>query len=481
MLKSLTFNNIKKPWLYLLQGRSKPPFAPVRRNIVTVPGMPGAHLQSSQTDVMVINQPVGFVEPNDEYALQYKDEIASWLFTNEPVPLEFDDEPGRTYYALVQNTIEDFDKFVKQRQGTIQFLCLDPFSYGPEYQAEFPEDAATLSNFGTADADPIFELEVLKPVTFAMVQNQANEYQMIGRPSEVDEEVVDTKKSILEESGDTLGSWNTSPVQVDQFGIVAGQMTFDGSGIIASNYGSGITYTGPAVIKEVSPAQDFELVANIDTRTDLRAETLRIEIYMFDESMKLLSKIGILDSNSNQHRRIGLGRVGEYDGFGVRYPIYSGNYRHDDFGKSSLFNMRVKRVGKVYEFYIAQVVNGKHQDTLLNSYHDFNEEYLGRLKYVQLYISRHGSHPSPYLARINNIRVFELSQVTTDQTPYIAYTGDIITFDHKEAELLINGEDRKDLKDFGGNYFKLRAGFNQLVIHPEDSFKTSVKYRERFR
>src|SRR5699024_10594334 len=101
--ESFTFNGIRKDWLYIREGREKAPFAPLTRNTIKVPGMHGAYLQSTDVEPIVINQPIGFrVDHNNE--LSFKDELASWLVTTDPVPLVFDDEPGRTYYAVVQNT-----------------------------------------------------------------------------------------------------------------------------------------------------------------------------------------------------------------------------------------------------------------------------------------------------------------------------------------------------------------------------------------
>src|SRR5690606_38626397 len=149
---------IDKQWVISLRGRQKAPFAPLTRNIITVPGMPGGHLQSTDVEPLVINQPIGFRVKDDEHALQLKDELATWLITDEPVPLQFDDEPGRFYYAVVQNTGDDFEKFAELRQGTIQFLCLDPYAHGDEVIVEFPSDVVTVTNEGTTEADPVFEL-----------------------------------------------------------------------------------------------------------------------------------------------------------------------------------------------------------------------------------------------------------------------------------------------------------------------------------
>src|SRR5690625_7908157 len=130
--------------------------------------MSGAHLAGSRAEVMRVEQPVGFVVKNDEHALQIKDELAEWLITNEPVPLTFDDEPNRTYYAVIEGTIDDFDRFVNQRSGVITFLLPDPYGYGNEKTYELPSDIEMIENNGTAPSDPIFELAAKEKSTFAM-------------------------------------------------------------------------------------------------------------------------------------------------------------------------------------------------------------------------------------------------------------------------------------------------------------------------
>ncbi|WP_062323693.1 distal tail protein Dit [Halolactibacillus sp. JCM 19043] len=128
----LIFNGETKEWLFLLEGRQKSPFAPITNNLLRVPGKAGAYIQSSKTDVLYINQPVGFIVEDDVDALDKLDQLKSWLLTSEPVELQFPDEPDRVYYAKVEGDISDFARFGNQRRGTITFICPDPYAYGPE-------------------------------------------------------------------------------------------------------------------------------------------------------------------------------------------------------------------------------------------------------------------------------------------------------------------------------------------------------------
>lgn len=124
----LTFNGKRNNRIYLLEGRRKPPFAPRQHNLLT--GKYISRVQQTRTAPLTIQQPVGFVVKDNQDALVIRDVLASWLITDEPVALSFDDEPGRTYFALVDNTIEDFERFSVIRRGTIQFLCPDGHGYG---------------------------------------------------------------------------------------------------------------------------------------------------------------------------------------------------------------------------------------------------------------------------------------------------------------------------------------------------------------
>src|SRR5699024_2843102 len=164
-------------------------------------------------------QSIHFRTHNDEQSLQLKDELARWLFTEKPAPLEFDDEPGRVYYAVVNNMLDDFEYIANYRRGTIEFLVLDGYSYGQEQTLHFPSDLVAIENKGTAPADPIFELTATKKSTFAMIGNQDDEYIMLGQPADDDVQEVDTRTSVLYESGSTLSEWahidNTDTVNDD--------------------------------------------------------------------------------------------------------------------------------------------------------------------------------------------------------------------------------------------------------------------------
>ncbi|RKO63663.1 distal tail protein Dit [Caldibacillus debilis] len=127
---SFSFNGIRKDYVHMLRGRKRPPWPSLTRNILTVPGRPGGYLQGTEIQPRIIEIPIVIEGQNIGDLQKLKEDLASWLVTDEPKELVFDDEPDRTYYAVVDETI-DFDEIAYLGQGTIRFLCPDPYKYGP--------------------------------------------------------------------------------------------------------------------------------------------------------------------------------------------------------------------------------------------------------------------------------------------------------------------------------------------------------------
>lgn len=471
----------------MLEGRQKSPFAPVTNNLLRVPGRSGAHIQSSTTDVLYINQPIGFIVEDDEDALHKMDKLAEWLLTDEPVELQFSDEPGRTYYAKLEGDVPNFSRFANQRRGTITFLCADPFSYGQEKTLHFPSDQVAITNEGTAEADPIFELTATQKTTFAMISNQNEEYNLIGKPADEDIQVVEQNVLVYDSNGEDVNEWSTSPVNIDDINnqIVSGEMGFDGTGFIATDYGTGDYGHGPAIIRELPSAlSDFEVEVIFDTRDEDVIENFRTELYLFSEGMDMIGKLGVNDNTASLARRRAHGRVGEHTALSdPRYAISPNDFQYDDMGLATFF-MRMIRIQGRFTFYIARIDSrGRHVQSLTRSYvaSENDSSVLGNLKHIQLYIRTFDNRPVS-LARVNRVRVYERINVQQDQTPYILDVGDKLIFDHKNEDILVNGEVRPDLMTYiGADFFKLKKGENSLVVRPENSFETLAKFRERFK
>lgn len=473
--KSLTFNGERKSWIYLLEGRQKPPFPPVNNNLLRIPGMPGAHIQASDTDVLYIIQPIGYVVEDDEDFLAKKDELAEWLITKEPVELQFDDEPGRIYYAKIDGGMDDFTRFEDQRKGTITFLCPDPYSYGPEKQVLFPSDNVLLTNAGTADADPTFELEVTAPITFAMIQNQLGEYMMIGKPTPAGNSIVDRYTTIMTNEASTLVGWSDGTTLED--GLITGTMGSSDGKFRATDYGTGSGWHGPAIKQSLSnPLQDFNLQVNIEFNEAKANEMGRIQVHLLDVSNNIVGMVSFFDLYANWFDAVGRSQMG----VGVNKKIIVSD-RGINWDGYFVGRLTMQRKGQEFITKISRynAYLGIYQDTIEGVLTDYNNEHQTPIAQVQVHFGAYGTNLRPYMT-VDKIQVLQVNDVNQNQIPILADVGDKLTFDHKNEIVYLNGEDIKKEKVFGADYFKLKPGENQLIVLPQDSFDTTANYRERF-
>lgn len=407
------------------------------------------------------------------------------LLSGTKKKLIFTDEDVYFYATFSELDIPEEDS--NNLVGAITFFCSDPYKYSLTEQEHTLQDSTLIENEGSESTPPTIELTANKSATYAMVENGLNEYNLAGFPLEEEgqEQVVDDRVSVLYENGSTLDTWSTTNNKVDtNFIDISGIMGYDGSGIRAEKYGTGDRIHGPAVTKELPTAiQDFEIVTNFDIISKRPDDNFRIEVYFTDENLNMLGKIGIKDNSRTFKRRHGLGRVGHYRGKGASngYAIGSQNYKLDDVTDVTLMNLKVKREGNLYKFYIARWRNQRHTWVLEEKYRDVDNQFNGKLKFITLFVGNYKDRRLPTRLRINDVEVFELKKLNVDQTPYLLHAGDKIIFDHKNEEILINGQDAMPLKHFGGEFWQLLKGYNNITISPPDTFTGKIKYRERYK
>ncbi|PEJ56465.1 distal tail protein Dit, partial [Bacillus wiedmannii] len=155
-MSSFTFNNERKDFVQIAKGWKRPTWAPLKRNFLSVPGYPGARLLNTQTEMRVLSIPVGIIVPDGGNLELLKEEIASWLITDQPAELIFDVEPDRTYLAVVDDSF-DPDEFVTLGIGTIKFVCPTPYKLGKVQTHTFTQSWSTeitsyFTNKGSVEA-----------------------------------------------------------------------------------------------------------------------------------------------------------------------------------------------------------------------------------------------------------------------------------------------------------------------------------------
>lgn len=477
-MSSFKFNGIKKDYI-LAQRKKRPAWAALNRNILSIPGKPGGYLQRTDVEPLVI--PVELVIES-KAGLDFqktKEDLADWLITEEPKELIFDDELDRTYYAVVDGSF-DIDEFLSFGFGKLTFVCPDPYKYGPKDTAIFYDEILVLQNKGTADTYPLFRATVKDPITFLDIVIDGD-YQRIGEPVNLEEDIPFTKEErfMWDQLSSTTG-W-TSATTVDG-GSVVGTMSSDGTRFLASSYGTGSTWHGPSIKTSIpnAPITDFRVDAIVTMGNDQPHQMGRVEIYLLDASNNVVGKMAMKDIYSGSSIAHGEVRIG--DNSINAYPISEAGDRKGTW--NNFYGMlRLQRVGNVWTAYIAEIDpdTNQHHTRRNVTFVDVDNVFTRSLTQIQVHTAQYGTQASGTLA-INDIKVYKINPTFGNRIPYIAETGDIIEFDHSKSLISINGEDRKDIKDFGARPFPLKKGENIIQVSPFESLDLmEVEWRPKYK
>jgi predicted phage tail component-like protein len=153
-LNNFSFNGITKPYLQVLKGSRREPWAPVEWIYQDIPNRPGSTTVKKKTKPRPFPIPVAIEANNIEDLQKVKEDLANWLILDQPAPLIPDDEPDRTYYAVVDGSFDPED-LVRLGQGVIPFLCPNPYKYGVEEEVSVH---SSINVQGSIEVNPIIRV-----------------------------------------------------------------------------------------------------------------------------------------------------------------------------------------------------------------------------------------------------------------------------------------------------------------------------------
>lgn len=448
------------------------------REITTiyVPGRAGSYVTGTRTPSRVIAQKV-LVACDDAKELQKKlEELSGILHTELPVPLKFEDELDRTYFAMYAGAVPGYKKDGFYT-ATIQFMCSDPYKYADPIAFNFVNGDAIVQNNGTASALPIYEIDVFDNITLLDIVGP-EKYIRLGEPAPIDTPNYERQTLLFHDAMKSLVGW-TDVANVDN-GYVTGSMVATQAGFEASSFGAEVPnrkWQGPAKRRTISngPVQNFQMIATVEL-LNVGKQTGMIEIYCMDANGNTVAKVGIEDimqSISEIQAKFQLGNVATRKVQHYRTADYKpawNNYK----GVLRLF-----RDGNRFRPYFGLVQpDGKHVWVSSDYMHvDAGNQYAAPITHIHVAI-RHWPTTTPAVMRMRDLKVWRLND-PIEGTPYIAVAGDKIIIDVRNGLVLLNGEERDDLKDFFSDYFELPKGISVLRIEPFEKVSGKVIIQER--
>ncbi|MCH4566031.1 distal tail protein Dit [Bacillus sp. ES1-5] len=496
-MSSFTFNNERKDFVQIAKGWKRPPWAPLKRNFLSVPGYPGARLLNTQTEMRVLSIPVGIIVPDGSDLEVIKEEIADWLITDQAVELTFDVEPNRTYLAVVDDSF-DLDEFVTLGIGTIKFVCPIPYKLGqvqthPFVQSWSTETTSYFTNKGSVEVPALIEMTVKKPSTFLDVwfgkYPLERNYFRIGYPLSVEETTVQERERVLwDEMASPIG-WTSVTGQVGEMKGTGSFKVKDGHALYCEKYGEEGTsgFYGAIAKKNIpgGPIQDFEMEAWVTLQSKNREEMGRVEVLLLDDSSNVVARINMNDLYGDAEITKAYMRIGTESTPGSIRKLVdtSGGY-------STTFNqfrgrLRIARRGKQWSVYVAKFIDGTYTDgaSLVEQFNDVdnsNPMTTRKIAQVMIAVCKWDNHPAIDNMCITDLKIWKVNNVAVNTKPFIFETGDKIIIDTEKSLVTINGKNAINFKDIFSEFPKIIRGDNRIDIMPPDVTAT-ISYRERYR
>jgi predicted phage tail component-like protein len=486
LVRSFSFNGTRNDDVIILKGKDLPAASPRQHNMLNIPKRPGALLMSTSTNTRWITLPIAIKVDGRSFS-KAKEELSEWLTTDEPCPLVLDEDPERTYFALL-DSIGKVEEYGREYAVTsIDFVCLDPYKYSDEKTISIPYNTTSMvvniDNLGHAETFPKVTVNVKKKINFFAFIEQ-NDYFQIGQDGEVDVPKVDPSEIIMNDSMTSLTGWGQAAF-LDN-GYISGNIASDGKSFFPETYGTIIDpplWQGPSLKKSIGQAlTDFRMEALVELQNS-GSKTGMLEIYLLDSSNRTVAKIGIEDRFAVSEEIRAKARIGETD---EGKWIASDAPNKTDYWKDFNGLIRIERYMNRWTAYFTIVdKNGNHihqmgSDGRLTYYDSYNE-YSSNVTQVQVAFRIYpGTTRAPM--KVNEIKVWKLNPPSevNKEVPYIADVGDVIEIDHLQNTIKKNGEIVFGLKDFRSNFFPLKPGRNVMSILPSDAGDVTISFRERY-
>ncbi|QUG82411.1 distal tail protein Dit [Bacillus nitratireducens] len=495
-MSSFLFNGERKSYIHIERGWNPPTWAPLKRNLLKVPGYPGARLLSTDTEPRFLPVPVGIIVPNGANLETLKEEIADWLITEKPAELIFDVMPDRTYIAVIDEDF-DIDKFVDIGQGVIKFICPMPYKLGKTNTHTFTQNWSTeiTSNFtnkGSVEAPPIIEMIVKKPSTFLDVWFGAypleRNYFRIGYPLTVEESTVQERERVLWDEMSSVVGWTPVTGQVEEMKGTGELKVKDGTAIYCPYYGAEGTkeFHGGIAKKSIpgGPIQDFEMEARVHLQSKNIDQMGRVEVLLLDEASNVVARINMNDLYTDAEITKAYMRVGNNGTPNSIRKLVDTTGAHPNTFNNFNGRLRIARRGKEWSVYVARFRDGTEIDdaSLVERWIDETGNPMTERKIAQVMIAicRYDRNTPVYTMQIDDLKIWKINKVPSNTKPYIFDAGDKVIIDTERSLVTINGKDAINIKDIFSEFPKIIRGDNRIDIMPPDVTAT-ISYRERYR
>ncbi|QEL88486.1 distal tail protein Dit [Bacillus mycoides] len=492
MSGSFSFNGIRKDYIFILMGFSRPAWSPVERDILKVPSKPGGYLLQTNIDVRTIEVPVIIKSPNVSAMQKVKEDLADWLVTDQPCELIFDDEPDRTYMAVIDGE-SDIEELIFRGKGTLNFVCPMPYKLGAVQTKTFFNNVdgnfqADIANQGTVESMPIIDVTTAIQSPFLDVWN-GDDYFRLGYPTSIKTKVVKQDERLIWDEMNNLATWTAATGTIGIYKSSGTMKVWQGYAFTPASYGTGADdeWHGPFMKRDLPSTagvvQDFRLDVQMNFQSNHWNRMGKTVVMLLDANDNVIVELAMADEYMSHEMTTAQAII---DSGGSRKWI------SDEMGmQSDTFNdfrghVSVARRGKEWSFYFAKYRKNTEIDdaSFVRRWRDdsdSNQMTSRPIAKIAIGCIAYGANPPADIAFIEDVKFWKINTLNVDETPYIFDVGDKISIDTERSLVTINGKNAIGLKDIFSRFPMVKRGDNKIIVRPLSIGTAQITYRERYK
>lgn len=513
-MAQLKFKGIEAPEWLIINDIRFPILPGVSQKTVKVNGRAGLLDFGNEIAERVIEVDVTLLASSRLEMRQRSKQVAEWLYSEEEEILIHPEDTSKYVLAKVTGGVS-LQEVLNVGQGTITFVCTDPYIYDTVTKVETLQhgvgnSSRYIDNTGSVDTYPVYTMVFAQDtnmITMSSRTDDDSEYIRIGNPVQIDTQVVlDTNPLKMQDNMASTSTWTTTPAPLEgALAVVSDPDPDYGYYITAGSYGadnSGWHGAGGYrnIMTNASTLQDFSMTAlvgfNCATGQEDRMGKLEIEVLGSDDTV--LARMAIYDaSDVREYPRVACTLNPNSSTGKVKLADTEGGYA----GALRLWNtgqLRILRKGKLWKFYYRknmptdadEIANQRTYSWTDNS---STGSTLSPVQKIRIAFYQYQNKPVMDKIYISDIKVWDESPPAVSPDTYeelLFKTGDRLVIDSNTGKITKNGFPFYEHVEHGSVFPRLYKEFSYLstypqsaldfTIQPDGSTASNVKWKERW-
>ena len=408
--------------------------------------------------------------------------LANWLYYEEAKKLYILEEPS--IYYMAKFTGDSFlNEILSIGQGTLTFICNDPFGFGEEKTYSFFPTSSVPYGFlnnGNTETYPKIEFDFMKDSTELSIIS-SDEHLYFGNPIEAGISIpTDQNPMIFNEEFSNLNGW-TQGISVED-GAVAGNFISNGWSISMEDFdGSAYPrFVGPSMIKSLPyPVQDFKIRCRMGLKGTKPEQLGRVHVYGLDSNGQRVFLQEFRDGNVKAISPYARTIIGNKEVVAT-YGSYMGVWAN---GAEDAF-MDIARRGNEWSIYycLYDPVKKIQHTRLHKVWIDEKKLNMSKIVSLQIHIGKFSNvEKIPYMY-FQTLKLYDESPVLAEnEVPFAFKKNDNLMIDCESGMITLNGEEFYQYLDPSSKFIKMRKGMNGISISPYNVVTNGrVTFRERW-